>query len=97
LSIPGERTSVQTQPVFDIKITLTDNHDTDPLSRTYDLVLIIVKDWKDPVIKILEQARKEEVFYEFENRVYDLTETSVDELTASGTSSDFFVPEYSLS
>lgn len=97
MSIPGERTSVQTQPVFDIKITLTDNHDTDPLSRTYDLVLIIVKDWKDPVIKILEQARKEEVFYEFENRVYDLTETSVDELTASGTSSDFFVPEYSLS
>lgn len=83
--------------MFDIKITLTDNHDTDPLSRTYDLVLIIVKDWKDPVIKILEQARKEEVFYEFENRVYDLTETSVDELTASGTSSEFFVPEYTLS
>ena len=83
--------------MFDIKITLTDNHDTDPLSRTYDLVLIIVKDWKDPVIKILEQARKEEVFYEFENRVYDLTETSVDELTASGTSIEFFVPEYTLS
>ena len=38
----------------------------------------MVKDWQDPILEVIEQARKAEVFYNYESRVYDLTQTSID-------------------
>ena len=71
---------------------MTDNHPTEPLSRTYDITLVIVKDWTDPLLAVIEQARKEEVFYDYEGRVYDLTETSVEEVTSESSPDDLYVP-----
>ena len=65
-----------------------------PLSRSYDLTVVIVKDWRDPVQVILDNARKEEVVKEFETRVYDLTQTTVDELTSQSVTSTTVVEKY---
>ena len=43
---------------------------------------MIVKDWKDPVLEIIENARKAEVINTFgEDRVFDLSATTIDEVT----------------
>ena len=73
LSIPAGVTNQETQPIFDIRLTLADDHEFDPQFKNYDLTLVMVKDWKDPILEVIEQARKEEVFYNYESRVYDLT------------------------
>ena len=47
----------------------------------------MVKDYRDPIVEIIEQARKEEVFYDFgNNRVYDLSQTSIDQVTSTDKS-----------
>lgn len=56
LSIEADKTDKQTQPIFDIRIILTDDHPRDPLSRSYDFTIIIVKDWTDPIETLLEDA-----------------------------------------
>ena len=43
---------------------------------------------------ILDNARKEEVVKEFETRVYDLTQTTVDELTSQSVTSTTVVEKY---
>ena len=103
LSIAEGVTDKQTQPVFDIKLIISDNHPTDPLQKVYDFTLVIVKDYSDPIFEIIEQAKKAEVFNNYEGRVYDLTETSVDEVTKSTednnetTEDEVSVPDYKLS
>lgn len=89
LSIERDTTDVQTQPVFDIRIILQDDHPRDPLSRSYDLKIVIVKDWKDPIETLLEDAQKNEVIVEYGEQVYDLTETSVDSLIEANPLDDF--------
>ena len=76
LSIRRGVTSVQTQPVFDIRLTLSDDNAKDPLSRSYDLTLVIVKDYTDPIETAIIDARKQEVVETYDNRVYDLTQSS---------------------
>ena len=78
LSIDADKTDIQTQPVFNIRIVLQDDHPTRPLSRSYDFTIVIVKDWKDPIEILIENARKQEVFFDYGDLVYDLTDTSVD-------------------
>ena len=41
----------------------------------------MVKDYKDPILAVIEEAKKKEVLYNYEGRVYDLTQTSLDEVT----------------
>lgn len=55
-----------------------------------------MKDWTDPLLAVIEQARKEEVFYDYEGRVYDLTETSVEEVTSESSPDDLYIPYYTL-
>ena len=87
LSLPAGVTNQQTQPVFDVRLTLSDDNEFDPLSKTYDFTLVMVKDYRDPIVEIIEQARKEEVFYDFgNNRVYDLSQTSIDQVTSTDKS-----------
>lgn len=97
LSVPAELTDSETQPVFNIKLTLSDNHPIDPLSRSYDITLVIVKDWTDPIIAIIATAKKNEVINTYEGRVYDLTSTSIESVTSLvATTEDILVPEYRL-
>lgn len=49
LSVPAGVTDKETQPVFDMKLTLTDDDPYDPKSRSYDFTIVMVKDYKDPV------------------------------------------------
>ena len=66
---------------------MSDDNEFDPLSKTYDFTLVMVKDYRDPIVEIIEQARKEEVFYDFgNNRVYDLSQTSIDQVTSTDKS-----------
>lgn len=95
LSVPAGVTNQETQPIFDMKLTLTDDHPFDPLSKSYDFTIVMVKDYKDPIYAALQEARKKEVLYTYAERVYDLTQTSVDEVTQSA-SSDIYVPKYTL-
>ena len=50
------------------------------MTRTYDLRIAIVKDWRDPVKLQIEDAKKTEVIENYDSLVYDLTQTSVDSL-----------------
>ena len=93
-SIEEGTTNSQTQPVFDIKLTLTDNNALGPLSRIYDFTLVIVKDWKDPIEVALQDARLNEVVRDYEARVYDLTKTSVDDLINSSVDAPIIVNKY---
>ena len=65
LSIAQGATDQQTQPVFDIRLTLSDDHPEDPLSKVYDIILVIVKDRDEPILEIIEKARKAEVINTF--------------------------------
>ena len=47
LTMKAGASDQQTQPVFDILVTLTDDHPEDPLSKTYPMTLVIVKDYKE--------------------------------------------------
>lgn len=49
LSLPAGVTDIQTQPYFNFRLTLTDDHPFDPLSKTYDFTIVMVKDYKDPI------------------------------------------------
>ena len=82
LSIAQGATDQQTQPVFDIRLTLSDDHPEDPLSKVYDIILVIVKDRDEPILEIIEKARKAEVINTFgQERVFDLSATSVEQVT----------------
>lgn len=96
LSIDRGVTSVQTQPVFDIRLTLTDDSKKDPLSRSYDLTLVIVKDWTDPIETAIIDARRQEVVETYDNRVYDLTQssTTIESLIQAGSQDDIYVQTY---
>jgi len=96
LSIDRGVTSVQTQPVFDIRLTLTDDSEKDPLSRSYDLTLVIVKDWTDPIETAIIDARRQEVVETYDNRVYDLTQssTTIESLIQAGSQDDIYVQTY---
>ena len=59
--------------MFNIRILLTDDHPELPLTRTYDLRIAIVKDWRDPVKMQIEDAKKTEVIENYDSLVYDLT------------------------
>lgn len=91
-------TNQETQPIFDVRLTLADDNKFDPLFRTYDFTLVMVKDYKDPIFAIIEEARKQEVILNYERRVYDLTQTSIDAVTEvkSSTKDDIIVPQYTL-
>lgn len=82
-SVEEDTTDLQTQPVFDIKLTLTDDNELGPLSRSYDFTLVIVKDWQDPIEVAIRDAKLNEVVVEFDTRVYDLTNRTVDSLINS--------------
>ena len=94
LSIEADKTDKQTQPIFDIRIILTDDHPRDPLSRSYDFTIIIVKDWTDPIETLLEDAQKSEVIFDYGTEVYDLTESSVDKLIEANPLDNFQVDKY---
>ena len=68
---------------------MQDDHPKDPLSRQYDLTIVIVKDWTDPIDTLIEDARKSEVVVEYGEQVYDLTETSVDNLIEANPLANF--------
>ena len=80
-----------------MRLNLTDDHPFDPLSKTYDIEIVLVKDYKDPIHAVIQEAKKKEVLFTYPDRVYDLTQTSVNEVTeASSESSDIYVPKYTL-
>lgn len=66
---------------------LQDDNSRLPLSRSYDLTIALVKDWRDPVELLIEDARKNEVLENYDTLVYDLTQTSVDSLLSLGSES----------
>lgn len=92
-------TDKETQPVFDIQISLSDDHPEDPLTKTYDITLIIVKDWFDPIEPLIEEAKKVKVINNYAGRVYDVTEISIEDLTGensavpSNLTIDYYVPK----
>ena len=96
ISVGAGETDKQTQPVFDVTLTLTDDHYFDPLSQNYYFKLVIVKDYEDPIVEIIEEAKKKQVIYEYgEERVYDLTATSTEELTSASAEENLTVLYYS--
>ena len=78
--------------MFAIRIILQDDNERLPLSRTYDLTIALVKDWRDPVDILIEDARKTEVLENYDSLVYDLTGTSVDALLTEGFVAEKYTP-----
>ena len=54
LSVEAGMTNQETQPVFSIRLTLFDDHEFDPLFKNYDFTLVMVKDYQDPIIEVIE-------------------------------------------
>jgi len=53
-----------------------------------------VKDWRDPIDLLIEDAKKTEVLKNYDSLVYDLTQTSVDSLIAETVDSQIVVQKY---
>ena len=44
MTIPSGAITVDTQPILDVKLILTDSNEIEPLSKEYDIKLVVVKD-----------------------------------------------------
>ena len=60
------------------------------------MTLVIVKDWEDPIIQIIEDAKKKEVINTYQGRVYDLGDTTIDDITANKVTSKLSAPRYNV-
>ena len=84
--------------MFDIKIILQDDHFKDELKKVYDITLVIVKDWTDPIEPLIEEAKKVKVINEYSGRVYDLTETTIEDIVGEDANTedppiDYYTPK----
>ena len=95
MSVPAGVTDKQTQPVFNIRLTLTDVNDAETFTQ-YDMTLVIVKDWEDPIIQIIQEAKKKEVINTYQGRVYDLGDTTIDDITTSTVPNKLQAPRYNV-
>ena len=88
-------TDEETQPLFDLKLTLFDNNPIDPLFKVYDFRLVIVKDARMPILLAIEEAKVTEVIRSYNGRVYDLKGTSIDEVTSvTNRQENIEIPDY---
>lgn len=95
MSVPAGITDKQTQPVFNIRLTLSDPNDSETFTQ-YDMTLVIVKDWEDPIIQIIQEAKKKEVINTYQGRVYDLGDSTIEDVTQSNVPNKLQAPRYNV-